>query len=113
MPGNSTQRATLFVAVSITARRGLCWSEVKAQRSSIETAIRCVSLQIGITARVFREATSRTETVPGPTFAVYILRPSWEKASMWDSGWLVGIEPTILFVFGSIIVTALASSVEI
>ena len=79
--------------------------------SSGEIAIRCVVFETGMIASVFRAFMSSTETVPGPTFAVYPRDPSRDRASMCDCSCPVGMVPTILSVFGSMMLTVLSSSV--
>ena len=62
-------------------------------------------------ASVFRAFMSSTDTVPGPTFAVYPFDPSRVSASMCDCSCPVGMEPTIFRVLGSMMLTVLSSSV--
>src|SRR5438552_4072492 len=111
MPGRAIQRSTFLLAASITARRGFVVSDVNTQRSSGEIEIRCTCAPTGITVTVFRPGKSSTDTVPGPTLAVYPWRPSWLMASMCDSACPVGILPAILSVLGSMMLTVLSSSV--
>src|SRR6266404_5044942 len=95
---------TALVAVLTTANRGLVWSEVNTQRSSTEREMRWVIGEMGMVIRNLRAPKSSTETVPGPTLAVYPRRPSRVIASMWDSAWPVGIVETIFKLCGSMTV---------